>query len=210
MGKIPEGIVGPVSGRVAHVIGSSRNGVAYLKGPYKKQRKPSEGAEAANQTKFKMAHQWLNPLLNFVRVGFLMYKKTSGAYNAAKSNLLLNAFENGPDGMFINPAKVKLSIGSLPLPNDIKIELIEGNVFKFSWDPSWMDGTHGDDQAMLVVYGLEKSRAYATATGEFRRTGSYLMRIYAESGATYHTYIAFNSVDRTRQSDSIYLGAFSF
>jgi len=210
MGKIPEGIVGPVYGRVAHVIGSSRNGVAYLKGPYKKQRKPSLGAEAANQTKFKMAHLWLQPLLIFIRVGYLTYKKSSGAYNAAKSNLLLNAFEDGPDGAFINPAKVKVSVGSLPLPNDIKIELTEDNVFNFSWDPSFMEGTHRDDQVMLLVYNTESKYAYGTPTGQFRHTGSDNMPIHPEKGATYHTYIAFNSADRSKQSDSVYLGAFSF
>jgi len=39
MGRLVAGLFGPVIGKVGTVIGSSRNGIPYLKGPHKNRTK---------------------------------------------------------------------------------------------------------------------------------------------------------------------------
>src|SRR5882757_9493250 len=92
MGQLINGINGAIVGKVGTVIGSSRNGKPYVKGPYKKRTGKVSKAELANRGKFAVAQAWLKPLLKFVREGFRMYKMTSGAFVAAKSYLLRHAF----------------------------------------------------------------------------------------------------------------------
>ena len=93
MGRYTSGINGPVLGKVGSVIGSSRRGVPYLKGPYKKRTKKVSKKEMANRNKFALAQEWLKPLLPFVRIGFRGYSERSEGFVSAKSLLLKNAFE---------------------------------------------------------------------------------------------------------------------
>src|SRR5258705_9451927 len=122
MGRLPNGVNGPIVGKVGTVIGSSRNGKPYVKGPHKKRKKKVSKEELGNRGKFAKAQAWLKPLLHFVQEGYLKYKKTSGAFVAAKSYLLLNAFEGVQPDIRINPALMKVSVGELPLSNDMTVE----------------------------------------------------------------------------------------
>jgi len=207
MGRIPNGINGPIVGKVGTVIGSSRNGKAYVKGPYKKRTKKVTRVELGNRNKFGMSQRWLKPLLDFVREGFSKYKKTSGAFVTAKSHLLLHAFEGTAPDIRINPALVKLSTGELPLPADMAVALTGPGQLQFTWDAANIDYSHQYDQVMMLAYDIEHVAAYYHTTGQFRSTGSDTLNIDPTAGKTYHIYLAFTSADRSVQSESVYLGA---
>ncbi len=209
MGNLINGINGPIKGKVGDVVGSSRNGVPYVKSKYKKRTKKISQQEKGNRNKFKEAQLWLKPLLPFVREGFKGYSQTSYGFIAAKSNLLLNAFEGEQPNIHINPALVQLSYGNLPVSADLAVTQVEPNVLKFTWNPGHLEGAHPDDQVMLLAYDVENKTAFYTITGQFRKIGSDLMRITAETGKTYHIYVAFTAADRSRQSSSVYLGEIS-
>ena len=209
MGRLPNGINGPIVGKVGTVIGSSRFGKPYVKGPYKKRTKKAKGGELGNRNKFGMSQKWLKPVLDFVREGFSMYKKTSGAFVAAKSNLLLNAFEGTVPDIRVNPALAKLSTGELPLPSGIVAEHEAPGQVKFSWDTAGIDYSLKYDQVMMLAYDIENRKAYYNITGQFRSTGSDTLMIDPTAGKTHHLYLAFTSADRSMQSDSVYLGAIS-
>jgi hypothetical protein len=61
MGRLLTGINGPIYGKVGSVIGSSRNGVPYIKGLYKKRTLKVSEKELANRQKFAAAQAWLRP-----------------------------------------------------------------------------------------------------------------------------------------------------
>ena len=91
MAKLPSGILGPLVGQIGPIVGSSRNGVPYAKGAYKSRTKNVSNAELANRKKFKVAQEFLKPILYFVRTGWAGYSETSYGFIAAKSHLLKNA-----------------------------------------------------------------------------------------------------------------------
>ncbi|MDP4264016.1 MAG: DUF6266 family protein [Bacteroidota bacterium] len=206
MGRFVNGINGPVTGRVGTIIGSSRNGVAYVKGPYKKRTKRISKKEKANRDRFAMAQLWLQPVLEFVRQGFRGYSERSEGFVAAKSWLLKNSFEEDETGIRVNPALVKVSFGDLPASGNIAVSQPSPTQLKFTWDGTLPEGADPMDQVMLLAYDVENSKAYFTLTGQFRSVGSDILTIPGTRKKTYHLYGSFVAFDRGRQSDSVYLG----
>ncbi|MDP4252177.1 MAG: DUF6266 family protein, partial [Bacteroidota bacterium] len=105
----------------------------------------------------------------------------------------------------INPALVKLSHGTLPLPADIKVER-NGSRLQFSWDPAGIEDGHPKDQVILLAYDIDHSQVTTVIPGQFRETGADSMTLPPEEMRTWHIYLAFVAQDRSRQSDSVYLG----
>jgi hypothetical protein len=206
MGRLPNGINGPIVGKVGTVIGSSRNGKPYVKGPHKPRTKKVSKKELANRKKFRAAQLWLKPLLKFVREGYRKNAKTSGAFVAAKSYLLRNAFEGVQPDIRINPALMKVSTGDLSLPNDMAVEKIADNQFRFSWDTGTVEKGSTYDQVMMLAYDTSSKKAYFKTTGQFRSTGADTLNIPPAKKRAYQLYMAFTAADRSEQSDSVYLG----
>jgi len=115
MGRLVNGINGPFTGKAGTIIGSSRNGILYIKGPYKHRTKNISEKEKLNRRKFAAAQFWLSPLLDFVRIGFKGYSKKGEGFIAAKSYLFKNALKVDNNDIIIDPALVKLSFGDLPM-----------------------------------------------------------------------------------------------
>ncbi|HLA59725.1 MAG TPA: DUF6266 family protein [Puia sp.] len=209
MGKLLGGVNGQIQGKVGNMIGSSRNGVPYIKGPYKKRTLTVSDKELLNRKKFALAQDWLAPILNFVRVGFKGYSQRSQGFVAAKSWLLKNAFTGEGDDFRINPALVKVSSGDLPNPPDIAVTLTESGDLKFTWNPI-NDGSAISDQIMMLAYDVERSHAKSKTTGQLRSTGTDILHVDQTQFKNFHVYAAFNAADRSRQSDSVYLGEWKF
>jgi hypothetical protein len=209
MGRLVNGINGPILGKVGSVIGSSRNGVHYIKGPYKNRTLKVSEKEMANRQKFKLAQAWLHPLLNFVRDGFRGYSQRSQGFVSAKSLLLKNAVVNNGSGLRVDPSLVKVSFGSLPLPENLTVKTTEDRELEFTWNPgspSWPD-SHSD-QIMTLAYNVQSGEAEMNTTGQFRSVGRDILSLKKIEGKTFHVYAAFTAGDRSRQSDSVYLGEF--
>jgi hypothetical protein len=206
MAKFINGINGPVQGTVGTVIGSSWKGIPYLKSKHKKRSTDISGKEEANRIKFADAHNWLKPLLSFVRTGFKGYSVNAEGFSGAKSYLLKNAMEESADGFTINPSLMKVSAGDLPMPATMSVTKTEGNKLEFTWDITTENGGHGRDQVMMLAYDIKKGKANYVTHGLFRSGGSDTLAVYGQTGDTYHLYAAFVADDRSRQSDSIYLG----
>ena len=207
MGRLINGINGPIVGKVGAVIGSSYKGVPYLKGPYKPRTKRISDTEKGNRSRFSMAQQWLKPLLPFLRQGFKGYNPPMvEGFIAAKSHLMKNAMEGTGADSIINPAKVKVSYGDLPLSDNIAVKLIEGNQLQFTWDVPAVKGRAQMDQVMMLAYDIKNKIAKFSMPSQFRSTGSDILELPKIKDRTYHVYAAFVAHDRSCQSDSVYLG----
>jgi len=207
MARITSGAFDSISGGFGGIVVSSWRGVRYVKAAHGSRTKNISEKELANRQKFKVAQLFLRPLVHFVRIGFAGYSDRSFGFVAAKSHLLKHAMEGDPANPVINPALVKFSYGSLPLPDSIVVSKIEPDTIEFSWD---LTSTKGSlfDQAMMVAYDFEKQKCLSFTHGEMRKAGKTTLRV--ASGYNYHLYLAFVAHDRSRQSDSIYLGQMSF
>jgi hypothetical protein len=165
-----------------------------MKGLYKKRtKKPKEG-ETLNRRKFAAAQAWLQPVTDFVRVGFKGYNERFQGFTAAKSWLMKNCIQIIDGEIVIDPSLVKISSGNLPLPENIQCSVQEPNTLRISWTPARERGFLYDG-------------AYGIVLGSDRTSGEVLVPVYPSSNP-YHVYIAFIAADRSRQSDSVYLGEF--
>lgn len=225
MGRLISGINGPIQGKVGKISGSSWKGKPYIKGSYRKRSAKSSELETRNRKKFAAAHFWLKPIVEFLREGFKGYTNTVEGYLAAKSYLLLNAFEGVAPDLYINPALVKVSFGTLPLSSNISFAKIDDGQLedlplssdiplakiddgkmqlKITWNPAKVEGGNDKDQVMLLAYDIKDKDVHCNTRGQFRCAGSDIMEVY--KGGTYLVYVAFVAADRSRQSDSVYLG----
>src|SRR5690606_31697896 len=124
----------------------------FVKGENRKKRtKAAVGDEALNQQKFAYAQRWLRPLLYTVRVGFNTADRKGQAFIAAKSHLLNNALSIEDGKIVIDPALVKVSVGDLPLPENIQLEVQSDQSFKITWEPS---NRSWNDQIMISAYNI--------------------------------------------------------
>jgi hypothetical protein len=207
MARIINGINGEFSGKVGTVVGATWKGIPYMRSRPSKRTIPPSPLEIANRYKFGFTQAWLRPLLAFVREGFKGYSPTVEGFIAAKSYLHKHAIEGEGPQLTINPAKVKLSHGSLPLPAKITCRQKGKRDLEFTWDVSNIADSSSKDQAMILAYDVEKANAVFRTTGQFRSTGKDILPELP--AGTYHVYAAFVAADRSRQSDSIYLGPIS-
>jgi Family of unknown function (DUF6266) len=144
--------------------------------------------------------------VNFVREGFGNYSPRVEGFLAAKSWLPLHSFEGIQPDISINPALVKLSHGTLPSSADLRVELIEDSHIEFSWNPEKIPDGNVKDQAMLLAYDIDHHHIECSLTGQFRESGADKLKLPPIKNRTYHIYFAFVADDRSRQSDSAYLG----
>jgi hypothetical protein len=205
MAKFSSGINGPFRGKVGTVVGvQQRNGETHMRSAPSKRTSKRKVNEKANQTKFSMVHKWLQPLLDFVRVGFKGYSEKAEGFNAAKSYVLRNAVKNENGVVSIDPSLVQLSHGDLPLPSHISVTQQPDKTLLFEWDPH-ENGGDRYDQIMVVLYNLKTRQAICHTTGQFRHVGREILNF---SGKGCHIYVAFSAHDRKRQSHSVYLGLY--
>jgi len=205
MARLISGINGHFIGKVGSVIGYTVNGVGYMKGLYNKRTKmPTEG-EIFNRKKFAAAQAWLKPVKDFVRVGFKGYNERFQGFVAAKSWLMNNCIQVIDGEILIDPTLVKISSGDLHLPENIQCILQEANTFRISWKPSNERG-YQYDQAMILIYDT-KNPPYGLIYGSDRSSDEVFIPV-DPSPDPFHVYLAFIAADRSRQSDSLYLGEF--
>ena len=147
-------------------------------------------------------------MLNFLRVGFKGYSEGSEGFVSAKSYLLKNALNVVDNSVLIDPALVKISFGDLPMSENAAFNLIGPKEITFTWNPEEMNRSFDKDQVMLLAYNVESEKAFYTLTGQFRKLGYDKLTLHLDlkPGSVLHLYIAFIAADRSRQSDSLYLG----
>lgn len=89
MGRYKDGINGAFKGKVGSVVGCSWKGINYMRSlPKTRTSTVLSEAEQANRQKFTIAHAWLKPLKDVIRLGFKNYSPTIEGFLAAKSYLL--------------------------------------------------------------------------------------------------------------------------
>jgi hypothetical protein len=209
MAKIEPGVLGAISGKVGGIVGSSWKGIPYVKARNRTRTKSISDKEKANRERFRIAQEWLRPLLKFVRVGFKGYTPTVEGFVAAKSYLMKNAMEGTGAESKVIPSRVLVSYGELPLSDNIRIESVEQlasyTAIHVKWDYSTSD-RGPRDQVIMLAYDVENHWSNRQIAGEFRSKGADIIGVPTIAGRTYHIYAAFLAMDRTSQSMSVYLG----
>ena len=211
MGKYNQGILGAFSGKVGNVVGSSINGVDYMRSLPRKSTKTPTLPQLMQRAKFALMADFLRPLGAVVKVGFQSRKKGLTPYNAASSYNLEHAITGTYPNFVVDYPEVIFSKGNLLVVTDPEIATTVAAELEINWvNDAPVSGTGGTDKATIVVYNPLQDK-FAIAPGAAARSAeTYTLELPADfSGDTVHVWISFVSADGKKVSDSSYIGSIS-
>lgn len=204
MAIIKNGILGGFSGKVGTVVGYELNGQDVIRGKAGERKAPPTKGELRNQRTFSVTQFWLQPITNFLRVGFKDYQKTFSGFSAAKSYLSRNALKFNDEGAYVDPSLALVSYGNMDLAETTNAVSEAPNEVTFTWSGGKMEH---DDRAMFMLYDIEGGSADFDTAAVKRQYGTGVFKPNVNfSGKSVHVYLAFVSEDRKRRSNSQYLG----
>ena len=208
MGKIGQGILGGLSGKVGNIIGASWKGINYIRIKPVSVANPRTPGQVNQRNKFSATLEFLQPLIGFVNLGYKFYKNKQSAFNAAMSYVLTNAITGSAPDFTVDYPVALLSRGSLSGPLQPSMTMGSGEV-QVGWvNNSGSGNAVATDVAMLVVYNPAKKDAVSMLEGASRITGTEVLAVPADYvDDTVHVYMAFISADGNQVSDSVHVGS---
>ena len=213
MARIKNGILGGIQGNIGNVEGYIRNGVACVRARKRKSKKKRTPAQLRQQQRMKLVNSMLSTMTEFIRLGFTPFTKKSNltANNAAKSYQLLNAVGGEYPEQHMDYSAVLLAHGKMDLPLAPVCTLV-ANGIEVSWQlDAAANYQNRMAQAMILVYSAELKKSFYTLSGARRTRGSDFLELPTKViGKEIQVYLAFTSEDRTKVSNSSYLGAFVY
>lgn len=208
MGKINQGILGGLSGKVGNVIGGSWKGIDYLRIKPSSVANPRTAGQVNQRNKFTASLEFLQTNKDFIKIGYKSYAIKKTEFNAAMSEILGNAITGIAPNFEVDYANALLSKGSLPGVLDPAASYSTPGEVEFSWsDNSTGINAKETDKAMLLVYNPVKKESvtnFVTAERVDENLSLAIPNNYA--GDLLHTYIAFISTEG-KVSNSSYISS---
>lgn len=209
MGTIKQGILGGFSGKVGNVIGGNWKGIDYMRIKPASVSNPQSNGQVDQRTRFNIALKYLQPLSQFLKIGFKSYAVKMTAFNSAMSYNLNNAMEGDYPDVFINHEKVLVARGTLtPALNAVATSTVAGQVV-FTWvDNSGEGNALATDKAMLVVCSPETGEAVYSVDAANRSVATATITVPSSfSGLEVNCFLAFSTADQSVVSNSKYAGS---
>ncbi|MDF3079289.1 MAG: hypothetical protein K0S09_3178 [Sphingobacteriaceae bacterium] len=208
MGRYSKGILGPFSGKVGTVVGSTWNGIDYMKSlPKPSSKQPTDG-QLEQRVKLALSVGFLKPLSVLLAKTFKKATVNNTGFNVALSLLIKNAITGTYPDYEIDYSKVLMSLGNLTGPWNAAVSSTTASEVSLAWtDNSGSNNALATDKAVLVVYNPVKNQYVFTMDAAARAAAAETLLLPAEfSGDTVHTWMAFVSADGKNFSTSVYLG----
>ncbi len=206
MARISKGILGPVSGTVGTVIGSSWKGIHYLRSQPSTRKGTSSVDQLDHQLKFSTVISFVQPMTSLVGLTFRKYAVGMSEYNAAFSYNYQNALGGKAPDYSIDYGRALVSRGELPnaaAPS----ATVSGTTLYFTWtDNSGIGKASPADTAILVAYSEDQKTTVYTDTASIRSTGAGSVDVTSFAGRVIQTWITFLSADGKDASNSFYTG----
>lgn len=208
MGKIAQGILGGLSGKVGNVIGGSWKGIDYIRIKPTSVANPRTEGQVNQRNKFSATIEFLQPNKEFINVGYKGYAIKKTPFNAAMSYVLGNAITGIAPDFSVDYADALVSRGSLSGVLNGSTDLGTPGEVSFSWGDNSAEGNaNTTDKAMLLVYNPSKKESIYVLAGPVRTAGIGVVDVpVTYSGDTVQLFMAFVSLDG-KVSNSSYLGS---
>ncbi len=184
MGKIAQGILGGLSGKVGNIIGGSWKGIDYIRIKPSSVANPRTVGQVNQRNKFTVTLEFIQAVKPFIQKGykFLAVKKT--AFNAAMSYVLNNAIGGVEPNFNVDYANALVSRGGLSTALNPTTDLTTAGEVTFNWE------------------------SISLTDGADRTVGSQIVDIpTACAGNTVELFMAFITADGSQVSNSTYLGS---
>lgn len=207
MGTYSKGILGPFSGKVGTVVGSSWNGIDYMRSLPKPSSKAPTEAQTIQRVRMALAVGFLKPISPLLTQGFKRVAGNSSGFNVATSSVVKEAIAGVYPDFTIDYSKVLISRGELTGPWNATVASAAGAV-----NVGWTDNTgsgiaKGTDKAILLVYNEAKGQYVYDMAGADRSAATDSLIMPADFiGDQVHVWMAFVSADGKLISTSQYIG----
>ena len=161
MGKIKQGILGGFKGKVGTVIGSSWNGIAYMKGLPQSQKDPKTAAQIAHRAFFSEVQDLVSQL-TYEQLVFLFPNSAKGMSRRNALVQQLAAAKVVEEGaMHVDLANLT-TIGNAPTADlpDVTITASRSTI-TISWDAEndWR-AQHGDEYPTICVFNVTQKKIF--------------------------------------------------
>ncbi|WP_288955762.1 DUF6266 family protein [uncultured Polaribacter sp.] len=209
MGKISQGILGGLSGKVGNVIGGNWKGIDYLRIKPSSVANPRTEGQVNQRNKFTITLEYLQANKDFIKIGYKAFATKKTEFNAAMSYVLNNAVAGSAPNFTIDYSLALLSRGNLSDPLNPTVDYSNAGTVSFNWTDNSTDGNaNATDKSMVLVYNPQKRESIYILDGADRTVGVQDITIpNSYSGDTVHFYISFVSEDGKTVSNSVYLGS---
>ena len=209
MGKISQGILGGLSGKVGNVIGGNWKGIDYLRIKPSSVANPRTEGQVNQRNKFTITLEYLQANKDFIKIGYKAFATKKTEFNAAMSYVLNNAVGGIAPNFTIDYSLALLSRGSLSAALNGTTDLATPGQVTFDWDDNSTDGNaNPTDKAMVLVYNPSKKESIYILDGADRTAGTQVVTIpNTYAGDTVQLFMAFVSLDGKTVSNSVYLGS---
>lgn len=199
MGKIGQGILGGLSGKVGNVVGASWKGINYIRIKPVSVANPRTLGQVNQRTKFSATLEFLQPSLAFLKIGYKFQANKQTAFNAAMSYILKNAITGTSPDFTVDYALALMSRGSMTGASGAGME-VATNEASISWTDYSGDGNARlDDKAMMLAYNAAKKESIMVLEGAVTRqsTNTIVALPATYAGDTVHFYLAFQTAEGT-------------
>ena len=209
MGKISQGILGGLSGKVGNIVGGSWKGIDYIRIKPSSVANPRTEGQVNQRNKFTITLEYLQANKDFVKIGYKSFATKKTEFNAAMSYVLNNAVDGIAPNFTIDYSLALLSRGNLSGVLNGSTDLATAGQVSFSWDDNSAEGNaNATDKAMVLVYNPSKKESISILDGAVRTAGSQVVNIPSTyAGDTVELFMAFVSADGNVVSNSVYLGS---
>ena len=216
MAQIKTGILGNVSGKVGNVVGGTWKGINYLRTVAASVNNPNTELQANQRLKFGTVVKFLQPVTEFIRVGYKGQAVKMTAFNAAFSYNFHNALTGDFPDFAINYSKAMVARGNLAGALNPACTSSEASKVILSWEMNTNGGQASEtDTAIFVVFNAAKQEAVYSLNAGSRINGSLQVVLPASyTGDMVHCYIAFITMNsllggqaRNAISNSSYAGS---
>jgi len=209
MGKISQGVLGGFSGKVGNVVGGTWKGIDYMRIKPANVTNPRTEGQVDQRSKFSTVLRFLQPMTDFLRVGYKLYANKMTQFNAAMSYNLNNAITGAYPNFMVDYASALVTRGNLTgAANGAASSPSAGDV-QITWDDNSGSGSaQATDKALIVLLNTTRQEAVFTTAGPARSAGTETISVPSEyTGEDVEVFLGFISEDGSKVANSSYLGS---
>lgn len=209
MGKISQGVLGGFSGKVGNVVGGTWKGIDYMRIKPANVTNPRTEGQVDQRSKFSTVLRFLQPMTDFLRVGFKLYANKMTQFNAAMSYNLNNAITGAYPNFMVDYASALVTRGNLTGAANGATSSPSAASVEVTWtDNSGSGSAQATDKALIVLLNTTRQEAVFTIAGPARSAGTETISVPSEyTGEDVEVFLGFISEDGSKVANSSYLGS---
>ncbi len=208
MAKLKESVIGVLIGQIGQVVGSTWKGISVLRVLPASVANPQTDKQMTQRQKWAVTMKFLQPMSEFLQIGFKSYAIEMTGINAAMSWNIKNALTGTYPNIAVDYPNALVARGNLAGSlNAVASSTVAGTV-KYDWDDNTGEiGASATDKTLLVVYNPVQNQAVTNDQLAERADGTQTVTVPSSfSGDLVQCYMAFIS-ETGEVSNSSFAGA---